>query len=139
VLASNDARKPRSRSGPVIGAYLLGLGGLALITFICFRMDFGLARTGFAYVILLALVSVLGSFTASIVMSILAVACLNFFFAPPLFEFRIDAVDDMERMAAFLTTSLIVTALVTQLRAREARYRAFVDHATDAFFVLDEN
>ena len=117
----------------------MGIGGLALITFVCFQIDFGVARTGFAYVILLALISVLGSFSASIVLSILAVACLNYFFAPPLFEFRIDAVDDIERMAAFLTTSLVVTALATKLRAREARFRTFVDYATDAFFVLDDN
>ena len=40
---------------------------------------------------------------------------------------------------AFLTTSLVVTALVTKLRASEARFRTFVDHATDAFFVLDDD
>jgi PAS domain S-box-containing protein len=39
----------------------------------------------------------------------------------------------------FLTTSLIVTALTTKLRASEARYRTFVDHATDGFFLLDHH
>ena len=37
--------------------FLLGIAGLALITFVCFRLGIGLARTGFAYVILVALVS----------------------------------------------------------------------------------
>ena len=67
---------------------LLGIAGLALITFACFQLGFGLARTGFAYVIVIALVSLLGSFSASIVLSIVAAACLNYFFAAPLFEFR---------------------------------------------------
>jgi len=36
------------------------------------------------------------------------------------------------RMVAFLTTSLLVTALTTMLRAGGARFRAFVDQATDS-------
>jgi len=39
----------------------------------------------------------------------------------------------------FFTTSLFVTALTTKLRASEARYRTFVDHATDGFFLLDDH
>jgi PAS domain S-box-containing protein len=42
-------------------------------------------------------------------------------------------------MATFLTTSLVVTALTTRLRANEARFRTFVDHAADAFFLLDDD
>ena len=82
--------------------FLLGISGLALITFVCFRLDFGVARTGFAYLIVVALASLLGSGSASVVLSIVAAACLNYFFAPPLFELRIDAADDMVRIAAFL-------------------------------------
>ena len=89
--------------------------------------------------ILIALVSLLGSFSASVVLSIVAAACLNYFFAPPLFDLRIDAPEDIVRIAAFLTTSLVVTALTTKLRASEARLRTFVDHATDAFFLLDDD
>ena len=89
--------------------------------------------------ILIALVSLLGSFGVSVVLSIVAVACLNYFFVPPLFEFRVDDPDDIVRMAVFLTTSLLVTALTTKLRASEARFRIFVDHATDAFFLLDDD
>jgi K+-sensing histidine kinase KdpD len=131
-----DKRRPRIRS--FTAQVLLGIVGLAVTTVVCFHLGFGVARTGFAYVILLALVSVLGSFSAAIVLSIIGAACLNYFFAPPLFEFRIDARDDIERIAAFLTTSLVVNALVAKLRRSEARFRTFVDYATDAFFVLDD-
>ena len=118
---------------------MLGTAGLALITVVCFQLGVGLARTGFAYVILIALTSLVGSLGASVVLSIVAAGCLNYFFAPPLFEFRIDAADDIMRIAAFLTTSLVVAVLTTRARASEARFRTFVDHATDAFFLLDEN
>ena len=116
--------------------FLLGIAGLALITFVCFRIGFGPARTSFAYVVLIALVSLLGSFSASVVLSIVAIACLNYFFVPPLFDFRVDDPDDIVRLAVFFTTSLVVTTLTTKLRASKVRFRTFVDHASDAFFCL---
>jgi len=85
--------------------------GLGLITFVCFQFGFGLARTAFAYVIVIALASLLGSFTVSVVLSIVAVACLDNFFASPLFAMGVDAPDDIVRIATFLTTALVVTGL----------------------------
>jgi PAS domain S-box-containing protein len=123
----------------VTAQLLLGIGGLALVTFVCFRLGFAVGGAGFFYVILLALVSLLGSFSASVVLSFLAAACLNYFFTEPLFEFRIDAPEDIESVAAFLTTSLVVTALTARLRADEARFRSVVDHAMDGFFLFDEH
>ena len=118
--------------------FLLGIAGVAAITYVCFWVGFGMGRTAFVYLILIALVSLLGSFSVSVVLSIIAVACLNYFFVPPLFEFRVDDPDDIVRLAAFFTTALIVTALIGKLRKSEMRFRAFVDHATDAFFLLSD-
>jgi PAS domain S-box-containing protein len=109
------------------------LGGLGVIstTFVCFRLGFDVAAAGFAYVILIALISVLGSLSASIVLSIASAACLNYFFTQPLFEFRIDSPQDVVAVAAFTTTSLIVTALTTAVRrsakAAEASQQALID------------
>ena len=119
VLGMQIAHKRRPRLKAVAAQYLIGIAGLALITFVCFQVGFGLARTGFAYVILVALVSLLGSFSSSVVLSVLAAACLNYFFAPPLFELRVDTADDIVRIAAFLTTSLVVTALITTRKRAE--------------------
>jgi PAS domain S-box-containing protein len=110
-------RRPRLQA--VAAQFLLGIAGLALITLVCFQIGFGLARTGFAYVVLVALVALLGSFSSSVVLSVLAAACLNYFFAPPLFELRVDVADDIVRIAAFLTTSLVVTALITKRKRAE--------------------
>jgi PAS domain S-box-containing protein len=113
------SHKRRRRLQAVAAQFLLGIAGLALITFVCFRLGFGLARTAFAYVILVALVSLLGSFSASVVLSIIAAVCLEYFFAPPLFDFRLDDPDVIVRIAAFLTTSLVVTALTAKLKRAE--------------------
>ena len=132
-------QKRRLRLQAFAAQFLLGIAGLALITFVCFRIGFGPMRTSFAYVVLIALVSLLGSFSASVVLSIVAVACLNYFFVPPLFDFRVDDPDDIVRLAVFFTTSLVVTTLTTKLRASQVRFRTFVDHATDAFLLLDDD
>ena len=135
MLESTDAmpmQKRRARLQAAAAQLLLGIAGLALITFVCFQAGFGLARTAFAYVIVVALVSLLGSFSASVVLSILAAACLNYFFAPPLFEFRIDLPEDIERIAVFLTTAVVVTALTTRRKRVEealAENRARLEEA----------
>jgi PAS domain S-box-containing protein len=118
--------------------FLLGIAGVAAITYVCFWVGFGVGRTAFVYLILIALVSLLGTFSISVVLSIIAVACLNYFFVPPLFEFRVDDPDDIVRLVAFFITALVVTALIGKLRKSEMRFRAFVDHATDAFFLLSD-
>src|ERR1700739_2204479 len=105
--------KPRFQVQAGAAQFLLGIAGLALITFVCFQIGFGVARTASAYVILIALVSLLGRFSVSVVLSIVAVACLNYFFVPPLFQLRVDDPQDIARMGVFLTTSLVVTVLTT--------------------------
>ena len=86
VLGMKITHKQRPRLHAVAAQFLLGIAGVALITFVCFQIGFGVGRTSLAYVILIALVSLLGSFGVSVVLSIVAVACLNYFFVPPLFE-----------------------------------------------------
>jgi PAS domain S-box-containing protein len=138
-LGMEIARRRGTRLLTGVAQFLLGIAGLALITFVCFQVGFGVSRTAFAYVILIALVSLLGSLSLSVILSILAVACLNYFFTSPLFEFRIDDPEDIERIAVFFVTALVVTALTTKLRASERRFRSFVDYASDAFLLLDED
>lgn len=115
LLGLEITRNARRRLPAVAAHFVLGIAGLALVTFGCFQLGFGLSRTGFAYVILLALVSLLGSFSASAILSIVAAACLNYFFALPLFQLSVSVLDDLERITVFLTTSLVVTALTTRL------------------------
>ena len=88
VLGMRITNKRRARLLAAASQFLLGIAGLALITFVCFQLDFGVGRTAFAYLILVVPLSLLGSVSASVVLSIIATACLDYFFAPPLFELR---------------------------------------------------
>lgn len=99
----------------------LGGGGLILLTFICFRLGLNIPTVGFAYLIVIALLSLIGSFTASVLLSFGAVALLNYFFAPSLFSFRVDYPEDALAITAFLTTSIIITSLTARVRRTAER------------------
>ena len=91
---------------------------LALVTLACFRLGLDLATTAFAYLIVIVLLSLMGSFYVSAVLSIIAVAALNYFFASPIFDFRVEEPQDAVLVIAFLLTSLIVTGLVRKARSQ---------------------
>ncbi len=96
--------------------YLLGGVSLALLTFVCFRLGLSLAATGFAYLILIALLSLRGSVIGSLALAIAAVGCLNYFFTEPLFSFRVEYPQDVLGLIAFSTTAIIIARLTAMAR-----------------------
>jgi len=107
--------------------FLLGLIALAALTALCFWLDFGLVSTAFTYLILIVVLSLAVAFIPLVVLSFIAVGCLNLFFAPPIFSFRVDYPADIITIAAFLITSLIVTSLVRRTRAAKDALANVVD------------
>ena len=97
---------------------------MASVTFVCFQLKANDATASFAYLILIALLSLMGSFIGSVAFSVLAVACLSYFFAPPIFSFRIDHPEDILTIAAFFTTSMIVAGLTSKLRKAAEQAKA---------------
>ena len=73
MLGMEITHKRIARLQAVAAQFLLGIAGLALITPVCFHIGFGVARTSFVYVILIALVSLMGSLGVSVILSIFAV------------------------------------------------------------------
>jgi PAS domain S-box-containing protein len=92
--------------------YVLGCIGLASLTFACFSLELNLATAGFLFLILITLLSLTGTFVESAILSFIAVGCLNYYFAPPIFSLRIDYPQDAVLVVTFLLTALIVTRLV---------------------------
>lgn len=94
----------------------VGAVGLAVPTWVCFRLGSDLTVVALVYLIEVVLLSLLDSLVASAVFSVIAVGCLNYFFVRPLFSLRVDPVNDVVALIAFLTASLVVTSLVQRLR-----------------------
>jgi two-component system, OmpR family, sensor histidine kinase KdpD len=104
----------RSGVRAIPGTLLVGL-----VTFISYGLGLNFTVTGFLYLIIVVLQSLFGDFVSSAVVSIIADLCLNFFFIPPIFSFRVSDSSDIWALIAFLITGLVVTRLTTQVR-REA-------------------
>ena len=87
-----------------------------MVTFVCLRIRADLATTAFIYLAVIVLLSLIGSYFASVVLTLIAVAGLAYFFAPPIFSFAIDLPHDIALVIVFLLTSLMVTGLVRRAR-----------------------
>jgi K+-sensing histidine kinase KdpD len=83
---------------------------LILLTVAFYRLHFNLATASPLYVIVVVLLSRIGSFVSSIVASIVATLCLAHL-APPAYSFRVDDPLDYVAIVAFMVTSFIIASL----------------------------
>src|SRR5271156_5183390 len=95
-----------------------GTLAVVLFTLLAFRLHLSFATASFCSLLLLVVQSLSGDFASSAVVSLLAVGCLDYFFLDPLFSFQIYSPLDTLGLAAFLITGLVITKLVTKLRAQ---------------------
>jgi PAS domain S-box-containing protein len=95
---------------------LLGGTGVALLTYICYRLRLDVAATALLVLIAIVLLSLTGNFVASAVVSIIATLCLHYFFVTPRFSWRMDDLLDIVALVAFLTTTLVITRLLSKVR-----------------------
>jgi len=103
---------------------LIGSLGVALVTFVCFRLHTGAAQAALFYMIVLVLLSLTGGgFVPPLFVSIIAVLCFDYFFTTPTFSFWMDNPLDILGLSSFLATALVVTGLMSQSKRAEERVR----------------
>ena len=95
----------------------LGMLGVSVLTFIAFRLHLSFGVASFGYLFLLVVQSLSGEFVSSALVSFLSVACLDYLFVPPLFSFQVNSPLDILALVSFLATGLVITRLVTKVRA----------------------
>jgi two-component system sensor histidine kinase KdpD len=96
----------------------VGMLGVALVTLLAFRLQVGFGVASFCYLLLLVLQSLSGDFLSSALVSLLAVGCLDYFFTEPLLSFEVMSPFDTLGLVSFLITGLIITRLVSSVRAK---------------------
>jgi two-component system sensor histidine kinase KdpD len=90
---------------------------MALLTTAAFRLHLSFITASFCDLLLVVAQSLSGDFISSALAAVLAVACLDYFFVEPLFSFQVNSALDTLGLAAFLIVSLVITRLVTRVRA----------------------
>jgi large-conductance mechanosensitive channel len=114
------------------GYLLLGLVSLATVTGLYFWLDVPLVAAAFTYLIVLVLLSLVSNLSSLIVLSFIGAGCLNYFFTPPIYSFRVDYPQDLITIAAFVITSFIVNFLVTRVRIEQRDHLRTCESLRDA-------
>ncbi|RXH38058.1 ATPase [Bradyrhizobium nanningense] len=132
---------------------------LAAVTLICVYLQAHFAATAFAYILVVLLFSLMGSFIASSALCVGAIAVLAYYFAPPAFSLRIDGSRDLPVVIAFFIVTIVGTYLMGKLRQereaarvaavklqrsvadledREKWWRAIFEHNPAMYLMVDE-
>jgi K+-sensing histidine kinase KdpD len=100
-------------------------GGGALVGF---RLQVNLTIASLLYLTIVLLLSVTDAVLASIFVSVVAVLCLDYFFAPPIFSLELSDPLDTVALIAFLATALLINRLMSlRKRAEEALQKVLAD------------
>lgn len=101
---------------------LLSLLAVLACTWIAYRLGLSLGSTGFIYLIFVVLTAFYGGFWQATLVSVVAVAGLDYFFDEPVFSFSVAKLADWVELGAFEFTALVISELSNrlQLRASEA-------------------
>ena len=111
----------------VLGETLPGIAGVAAITAVCFPLHPDFEVVGCLLLLLVVLRSTVASFASSAIVSAAAIACLDYFFVPPLLAWNLSRPLDGLALVTFLATALVITRLAAtaqqEARSAEARRR----------------
>ena len=126
------------------GQCLIGGIAVALVTFVCFRLNVSITTAALLYLIVVVLASLTGSFVLSVVVSIIAILCLDYFFTEPLFHIDATLRNPLNLVAliTFLGTALVITSLMAKGRKSFEVLReqaGLLDLTHDTVFVRDMN
>jgi two-component system sensor histidine kinase KdpD len=94
----------------------VGALGVALITWVGFRLQFNFAAASLCYLVLIVLESLTGDFAASTAVSLIALGSLDYFFTSPILSFRVGQPVNILALFCFLVTALVITGLASKLK-----------------------
>src|SRR3984957_11097005 len=99
-----------------------GFAAALSITWVAYRFHFNLSSATSIHLFLVTAIALRWGFLEASVVSLLSVACLDYFFTQPLFEFYMTDTHDWVALITFESVALLVSRLSNQLsrHAREA-------------------
>ena len=124
--------RPRLRVMWQMGAFLVCL---ATMTCFGFVLHLNLASVSFLYLLLVFAVALRSGFWQASFISLVSVACLDFFFAEPVLHFRIDDPRDWISLMTFESAALVISHLSTK-ESRSAREAAIHRKSMEQLYEL---
>ena len=117
---------------------VLGIFVLALLTFVAFRLDASAPTAVLLYLLLIVVTSLWASFAPAAVVSAVAVLSLHYFFISPTSSFGLNGPLDVLAMTAFLTIVLVITRLVSRVRASLEQWKDVFENNPTMYFIVDK-
>ncbi len=99
-----------------IKSVALGSLAIAFITAACFSAHLSFEIPSLLYLMVVVFQSLLAGYASSAAVSVVAAACLEYFFIPPVLEWQINDPEDALALFAYLVTSLVITRLASKAR-----------------------
>jgi signal transduction histidine kinase len=96
--------------------FFFGCAGLALMTLVCFQLNVRGAVAGLLYMTVIVLVSLRRRLIPAVLVSVVAVICLDYFFVDPIFRLRLAESLDVAALVAYLTTAIVITGLLSRVQ-----------------------
>ena len=98
---------------------------IAAITLLAFKLQLPIATVGFIYLLAVIVATISYGVWQAILLSLIAVSCLNYFFVPPIFSLTVSDERDWVALVSFQVCALVVSRLSSreQKIARDANYQ----------------
>ena len=100
----------------------VGIAAALIITWMAYRFHFNLSSATSIHLFLVTAIALRWGFLEASIVSLLSVACLDYFFTEPLFRFYMTDIHDWVALVTFESVALLVSRLSNQVsrHAREA-------------------
>jgi two-component system, OmpR family, sensor histidine kinase KdpD len=108
----------------------IGSGVVLLVSFCAYRLHFNLSAAASLDILIVLFITLWFGFLQATATSFAAVACLAYFFAPPILSFYVADPHNWVALAVFELTALIVSQLSTQAQNQKRKAVLLQDNAT---------
>jgi two-component system, OmpR family, sensor histidine kinase KdpD len=116
----------------------VGVAAALLITWVAYRFHFNLSSATSVHLFLVTAIALRWGFLEASIVSLLSVACLDYFFTQPLFELYMADSHDWVALATFESVALLVSRLSNQV-SRHARESEMHRSQLQKLYELSQN
>jgi two-component system sensor histidine kinase KdpD len=113
----DGAAKGDAVGSPPVIEFLAAAGTILVFSLAAFQLHFGMPVTAFVFFLIIVITALRLGFLEASITSVLAVACLDYFFTLPLFSFRTD-VAGWTALVSFECAALVVSRLSAQVQSQ---------------------